>query len=139
MANAWLVKSEPHDWSWQDQIGVGQEPWNGVKNAQAQKNMRAMAIDDPVFFYHSGKDREIVGLCTVAREPYPDEDDPKGRAVLVDLKTFAPAASPVTLAMIKADGRFDHLALVRQSRLSVMPVDPESFKALLDMTGIKYP
>lgn len=132
MAN-WLVKSEPGDWSWQDQLGTETEPWDGVRNFQAQKNMRAMAVGDQVFFYHSGKAREIVGICSVARAPYPDPDDTSGRFCLMDLKAEQAAGTPVTLAAVKADERLAHIALVRQARLSVMPIDQEAWNILYAM------
>ena len=136
----WLVKSEPGDWSFEDQMAVEKEPWDGVRNAQAQANMRAMNEGDQVLFYHSGKGKEIVGLCVVAVGPYPDPDDPKGpdgKAVLVDLKATHQANTPVSLGAIKADGRFDDLALVRQARLSVMPIPDDAFQALADMLDLK--
>jgi len=130
----WLVKSEPGDWSWQDQLSTDTEPWDGVRNFQAQKNMRAMQMGDRVFFYHSGKAREIVGLCTVARGPYPDPaDDASGRVCLIDLKAEKSAGTPVTLAAVKADPRLNHIALVRQARLSVMPLDAAAWDILYTM------
>lgn len=126
----WLVKSEPRDWSWQDQLGTDSEPWDGVRNFQAQKNMRAMEEGDQVFFYHSGKSREIVGVCKVVRGPYPDPDDDSGRFCLVDLQAVASAGMPITLASIKADDRLADIALVRQSRLSVMPIDADAWAIL---------
>jgi len=126
----WLVKSEPGDWSWQQQQSVAQEPWDGVRNFQAQKNMRAMTVGDLVYFYHSGKAREIVGICSVARGPYADPDDDSGRFCLVDLKAEENAATPVTLAAIKARKSLAHLALVRQSRLSVMPIDANAWQEI---------
>ena len=132
----WLVKSEPGDWSWDDQLGVDSEPWDGVKNYQAQKNMAAMAEGDRVFFYHSGKSREIVGICTVHKGPYPDPDDPKGKFVLVDMKAEQSMPSPVTLADIKAREDLHHIALVRQSRLSVMPIDDDAWATLCSMGGL---
>ncbi|MCK0070324.1 EVE domain-containing protein [Kordiimonas laminariae] len=123
----WLVKSEPGDWSWEDQLSVPQEPWDGVRNFQAQKNMKAMEEGDLVFFYHSGKSREIVGLCSVARGPYPDPDDEKGRFCLVDLKAEKSAKTPLNLTEIKSRESLAHIALVRQSRLSVMAIDDKAW------------
>lgn len=128
----WLVKSEPDDWSWSDQLAVESEPWDGVRNFQAQKNMRAMKKGDQVFFYHSGKSREIVGICEVVREAYPDPDDNTGKFCLIDLKALRPTA-PISLATIKADSRLAHLALVKQPRLSVMPIDDDAWVHLLEM------
>lgn len=132
----WLVKSEPDDWSWNDQRGVLQEPWTGVRNHQAQNNMRAMAEGDLVLFYHSGKAREIVGLCSVAKGPYPDPDDPNGKFCLVDLQAQKSAETPVSLSEIKANSALGQLALVRQPRLSVMPIDPDAWQILTEMTGL---
>ena len=135
MAN-WLVKSEPGDWSWQDQMSVDKEPWDGVRNFQAQKNMKAMQVGDNVLFYHSGKERAVVGLCSVAVGPYPDPDDETGRFCLVDLKAERSATSPVTLADIKAEPSLADIALVRQSRLSVMPLDDAAFATICTMAGL---
>lgn len=132
----WLVKSEPEDWSFDQQCRVPFEPWTGVRNAQAQKNMAAMQEGDIVFFYHSGKSREIVGLCTVARSAYADPSDAKGKAVLVDLKALERAKTPLSLTDIKAQPAFAHLALVRQARLSVMPIDDNSASSLLSQLGL---
>ena len=129
----WLVKSEPDVWSWDDQVAKGTESWDGVRSAQALNNMRAMKTGDEVMFYHSNKGLEIVGVCTVAKEFYDDPDDPKSG--LVDLKTKRPMKRPVTLKEIKADGRFEELALVRQSRLSVMPVDEPQWEMIMDMAA----
>ncbi|SDD23099.1 EVE domain-containing protein [Kordiimonas lacus] len=132
----WLVKSEPEDWSWQDQCGVESEPWTGVRNHQAQNNMRKMTVGDEVLFYHSGKAREIVGLCEVVKGPYPDPDDEKGKFCLVDLKAKEAVKTPVTLAEIKALPELSHLALVRQARLSVMPIDKGAWQILKGLTGL---
>jgi predicted RNA-binding protein with PUA-like domain len=132
----WLVKSEPHVWSWADQVAAGTTHWDGVRNAQAANHLKAMRVGDPAFFYHSGDERRIVGVVEVVREAYPDPTDESGRAVMVDVRTVAPLARPVTLAAIKADGRFGHLALVRQSRLSVMPIDPEAWRLLSALGGL---
>lgn len=130
--NYWLVKSEPGDWSWEDQLSVSSEPWDGVRNFQAQKNMRAMKKDDQVFFYHSGKERAVVGLCRVSREAYPDPIDETNRFCLIDLTAEKTAKSPVTLASIKADPALQDIPLVRQSRLSVMSLDEKVFKRIYD-------
>ncbi|MBK5911282.1 hypothetical protein CCR85_07220 [Rhodothalassium salexigens] len=130
----WLVKSEPEDWGWQQMVAAGTCPWDGVRNAQALGHMRAMGPGDPVLFYHSGRERRIVGLTRVARSFYDDAQDP--RSGLVDLTAERSLPRPVALKTIKADGRFDHLALVRQPRLSVMPVDAASLAALLALGGL---
>lgn len=131
----WLVKSEPGAWSWDDHMKKGVEPWDGVRNAQALNNMRAMKKGDEAFFYHSNKGLEIVGILKVVKTFYDDPDDPKSG--LVDFEAVRPVKNPVTLKRIKADGRFDDLALVRQSRLSVMPVSDAHWNMLMEMAGEK--
>ncbi len=133
----WLVKSEPGAWSWDDHVNKGVEPWDGVRNHQASNHMKAMRIGDRAFFYHSVNEKRIVGVLEVAGGYRPDPSDASGRFGLVDFKALMPFARPVTLAEIKADGRFAELPLIRQSRLSVMPVDPESWAALCEMGGIE--
>ena len=133
----WLVKSEPHTWSWDDQVRDKTTFWNGVRNYQASNNMKAMKKGDKCLFYHSGEDREIVGIVTVAKEYYPDHTDDSGRFGMVDLTVDKPFKTPVTLKDVKADERLHDLALVRQSRLSVMPIDAKSWKILCQMGGVK--
>ena len=133
----WIVKSEPHAWSWDQQVKKGVEPWNGVRNYQAANNMKAMRLGDRAFFYHSGEERAIVGIVEIVKEYYPDHTDESGRFGMVDVKTVGPVKTPVTLAAIKADERLKDLALVRQSRLSVVPVDDAQAKILCQMAGVK--
>jgi predicted RNA-binding protein with PUA-like domain len=132
----WLVKSEPGAWSWAQQVAAGTTHWDGVRNAQAANNLKAMRRGDRAFFYHSGGEKAIVGIVEVVREYYPDPGDPAGRFGMVDVRTVEALATPVTLAAIKADGRLDRLALVRQSRLSVMPIDDEAWTILRAMGGL---
>ena len=132
----WLVKSEPGSWSWDDQVKKGTEHWDGVRNHQANNFMKQMKKGDKVFFYHSGDERQIVGICEVAKEHYPDHTDATGKFGMVDLKTVKPVKKPVTLADIKADERLPQLHLVRHSRLSVMPVDAASWKIISRMAGV---
>ncbi len=132
----WLVKSEPGTWSWAQQQAAGTTHWDGVRNAQACNSLKAMRAGEPAFFYHSGEERRIVGIVEVVREAYPDPGDASGRFVMVDVRAVRDVPRPVTLAAIKADGRLDHLALVRQSRLSVMPVDAAAWAVLCDLGGI---
>ena len=131
----WLVKSEPDAFSWEDQVRVGAEPWTGVRNAVAARNLREMRRGDRAFFYHSNTAKEIVGVVEVAREAYPDPTDPSGRWVCVDVRVVGPMPRPVPLAAIKAEPALEGIALVRQSRLSVMPVSPEPWAALCRMGG----
>ena len=133
----WLVKSEPGSWSWDDQVKKGVEHWNGVRNYQADNNMKAMKKGDKVFFYHSIKEKQIVGVTQVVREHYPDPSDKSGRFGMVDLKALVTLKTPVTLDQIKGDERLQELALVRQSRLSVMPIDDAAWKIICGLAGIK--
>lgn len=132
----WLVKSEPGHWSWDDHARVGVEPWDGVRNHQAANNLKAMEVGDRAFFYHSVNEKRIMGVLEVVRTYYPDPGDPSGRFGMVDFKAVMPVKTPVTLQQIKGDGRLDHLALVRQSRLSVMPIDDDAWGVICGLAGI---
>lgn len=133
----WLVKSEPDAFSWDQQVANGTEPWTGVRNAQAANNLKAMKVGDRAFFYHSNIGKEIVGIVEVAREAYPDPTDETGRWVCVDMRAVAPVPTPVSLATIKETPALAELALIRQSRLSVMPVSAEHWALLCRMGGVK--
>lgn len=135
----WLVKSEPDAFSWDQQVGNKVEPWTGVRNALAAKNLRSMQKGDLAFFYHSNIGKEIVGVVEVVREAYPDPSDETGRWVCVDMKAVSPVPQPVTLATIKATPELAELALVRQSRLSVMPIGDAHWAMLCRMGGWKSP
>lgn len=126
----WLLKSEPGAWSWDDQVREGVAEWDGVRNHQAANNLKAMRVGDRAFFYHSVNEKRIVGIVEVVKEYYPDPTDPSGRFGMVDVRAVKPLATPVGLAQIKAEPRLQHLALLRQSRLSVMPIDEESWRIL---------
>ena len=129
----WLLKSEPGSWSWNDQVRDGRTHWNGVRNHQAANNMKAMKLGDRAFFYHSVDEKRIVGIVEVVKEYYPDPSDSSGRFGMVDVAAVKPVARPVTLAEIKAEPRLADLPLVRQSRLSVVPVSPEQWTLLCAM------
>ncbi len=131
----WLMKSEPGSWSWDDQLRDGTAHWDGVRNYQASNNMKAMTRGDRAFFYHSGKERSIVGIVEVVKEYYPDHTDSSGRFGMVDVKALKPVAEPVTLARIKAEPRLAGLDLLRQSRLSVVPVGAAEWRILCAMAG----
>ena len=133
----WLVKSEPDAFSWQQQVENGVEPWTGVRNAQAAKFLRAMAVGDRAFFYHSNIGKEIVGVVEVARAAYPDPSEETGRWACVDMRAVGPMPKPVTLAAIKATPELDGIGLIRQSRLSVMPISDEHWALLCRMGGWK--
>lgn len=134
--NYWLVKSEPGAWSWDDQLRDQVTAWTGVRNHQASANLKAMRLGDRAFFYHSVNEKRIVGVVEVVREAYPDPTAEDQRWVCVDVKAVTTAPRPVTLAEIKADPRLDQLALVRQSRLSVCPVDAASWQILTGLAGL---
>lgn len=127
----WLIKTDPQTWSWQDQVKAGATAWDGVSNAQALGYLRQMKVGDRCFFYLSGDDRCIVGIVRVTKAFYPDPKDPAGKLGVIDVKTDRALKNPVTLAAIKADKTLAHLALVRQSRLSVMPVDEPAWEAIV--------
>ena len=129
----WLIKSEPGAWSWEDQLRDGVAEWDGVRNHQAANNMKAMVPGDRIFFYHSVDEKRIVGIVEVVKTYYPDPSDPSGRFGMVDVKALKPMTRPVTLAEIKAEPRLENLALVRQSRLSVVPVSDEEWRVLCAM------
>lgn len=131
----WLVKSEPNEWSWDDHLREGVAEWDGVRNAQAQNHMKSMAEGDKVLFYHSGRRKEVVGLAEVVREHYPDPTDEKGKAEMVDLKALRTLPDPVPLSRIKADDRLADLPLVRQPRLSVMPIDDRAWRIICHELG----
>ena len=136
----WLVKSEPDAFSWQQQVENKVEPWTGVRNHMAKNNLKAMKKGDRAFFYHSNIGKEVVGIVEGGREAYPDptiEPDEKGAWVCVDMKALRPLKTPVTLAQLKADSALAELALIRQSRLSVMPITPEHWAAICALGGVK--
>ena len=133
----WLVKSEPGAWSWQQQVDARTTHWDGVRNYQAVNNLKAMQVGDRVMFYHSGEAREIVGIVEVTRGYHPDPSDASGRFGMIDVRTVAPLPRPVTLAAIKGEPRLQNLALVRQSRLSVVPIDDDAWALLCTMGGFQ--
>lgn len=134
----WLVKSEPSVWSWDQQVAKGAkgEAWTGVRNFTARQNLVNMKKGDKAFFYHSNEGKEIVGIAEIIKEAYPDPTDKEGRFVMVDVKPVAPVKTPVTLAAIKAEKKLADFALVRQGRLSVVPVSAEEWRILSKMAGV---
>jgi predicted RNA-binding protein with PUA-like domain len=137
MAAYWLVKSEPDAFSWDQQVANRIEPWTGVRSHQARNNLKAMKRGDLAFFYHSNIGREIVGIVRVAREHYPDPTAESGDWVAVDMEAVEPMPQPVTLVAIKADPKLADLALVRLSRLSVVPVSAEHWAYICKLGGLK--
>jgi predicted RNA-binding protein with PUA-like domain len=133
----WLIKSEPSAYSWDQFVKDKRTSWTGVRNAQAAINLKAMKPGDRCFFYHSNEGKEIVGIAEIVKSAYPDPTDKEGKAVTVDVKPIGPVAAPVTLAAIKADPKLKEFGLVRQSRLSVVPVSAEQWKLITKMSGEK--
>ena len=134
----WLMKSEPDVWSidQQKKAGIKGAPWDGVRNYQAAKNLKSMKIGDLCFFYHSNIGKEIVGIVEVAKEAYLDKTDKSCRFVAVTVKFKSSLLKPVTLDAIKKTKELSHLALIKQSRLSVMPIDSKSWKIINNMSKI---
>jgi len=133
----WLMKSEPGAYSWADLVRDGRTGWDGVRNHQAANNMKAMKVGDRAFFYHSGGERTIEGVMAVSRAYHADPSDESGRFGMVEVKPLRPVRHRVSLAEIKAEPALAGLALVRQSRLSVMPVGEAEWKRLSAMAGIE--
>ena len=136
--NYWLLKSEPDVWSIEQQKRAGKKgaPWDGVRNHQAAKNLKSMKKGDRCFFYHSNIGKEIVGIVEVIKEYYLDKTDRSGRFVAVTVKFLKKLKKPITLEEIKKNKELSHLSLIKQSRLSVMPIDSKSWKILNKMSKI---
>jgi predicted RNA-binding protein with PUA-like domain len=132
----WLLKSEPEVYSWDQLVRDKRTHWDGVRNHQAAINLKAMRKGDHAFFYHSGEERRIVGVMEIVAEAHPDPGDEAGRFVMVDVKALAPVKTPVTLAAVKAEPKLAEFKLVRQGRLSVVPVTAEEWRLLSKMAGI---
>ena len=133
----WLIKSEPSAYSWDQLVKDKRTNWNGVRNYQAANNLKAMKKGDRAFFYHSNEGTEIVGIAEIVKEAYPDPTDATGRFVMVDVAAVMPVKTPVTLAQIKAEPKLKNFGLVRQGRLSVVPVSGEEWRVIAGMAGIK--
>lgn len=129
----WLVKSEPEAYSWADLIKDGKTSWTGVRNFQARNNLGQMKKEDLVLFYHSVSDKAVVGLAKVEKEAYPDATSNEDRWLAVDIIPVEDFKKPVTLDQIKKDQRLENIALLKQSRLSVMPLKPEEFEMILGL------
>ena len=120
--NYWLLKSEPSTWSWEDQVKARVDMWDGVRNYQARNNLISMKKKDLCFFYHSVSEKQIIGIVEVVKEHYPDPTDKKGKFVVVDVKAKKRLKRPVSLEEIKSTAKLSNIALIKQSRLSVMPL-----------------
>jgi predicted RNA-binding protein with PUA-like domain len=136
--NYWLLKSEPNVWSidQQKKAGIKGAAWDGVRNYQAAKNLKSMRKGDQCFFYHSNIGKEIVGVVEVIKESYFDKTDKSGRFVAVTVKFIKKLSNPVSLEIIKKNKQLSHLSLIKQSRLSVLPIDSKSWKILNKMSKI---
>jgi len=133
----WLMKSEPGAYSWDDLVRDGSTYWDGVRNYQAANNMKKMKKGEKIFFYHSVTEKQIVGVMEVTREYYPDHTDPSHRFGMVDVKPLAPVTRFVTLAQIKSESKLADLALIKQSRLSVLPIAATHWKILCKIPDMK--
>ena len=135
MRKYWLLKSEPNAWSWENQVKEGASMWDGVRNYQARNNLKEMKKNDLCFFYHSVTERSIVGIVKVVKEYYPDPTDKTGRFVVVDVKAIKKLKNPVSLDQIKENNKLQDIALVKQSRLSVMPLKKTEWDIIIKMSN----
>ena len=133
--NYWLLKSEPSAWSWDDQVKSKVDMWDGVRNYQARNNLMKMKKKDLCFFYHSISEKSIVGIVEVVKEHYPDPTDKKNKFVVVDVKAIKELKHPVSLEEIKNNKKLKNIALIKQSRLSVMPVTKIEWKEILKISN----
>ena len=134
----WLFKSEPSTWSWEDQVAKGAEgeEWDGVRNYQARNFMREMKLGDLGFFYHSQKEKSVVGIVEICAECHPDSSSDDPRWECVDIRAVKPLKKPVTLDMVKSDPRLSDMALVKSSRLSVQPVTEDEWRIICTLGGL---
>jgi predicted RNA-binding protein with PUA-like domain len=130
----WLFKEEPTHYSYDDLVRDGSTSWTGVKNPVAQRNLRGVKKGDKIFFYHTGDEKSVIGICRAAGNAYPDPADPAGKLFAVDVEPVKELKAPVTLASIKADRRFASFPLTRQPRLSVMAVPDEEWDWIMEMS-----
>jgi len=133
--NYWLLKSEPNTWSWDDQVKSKIDMWDGVRNYQARNNLMKMKKKDLCFFYHSISEKSIVGIVEVIKEHYPDPTDKKNKFVVVDVKAIKELKHPVSLEEIKNNKKLKNIALIKQSRLSVMPVTKPEWNEILKISN----
>ena len=131
----WLLKTEPDAWSWDNQVKGGESMWDGVRNYQARNNLKEMKKNDLCFFYHSVTEKNIVGIVKVVKEYYPDPTDKTGRFVAVDVKATKKLKNPISLDQIKENSKLKDIALVKQSRLSVMPLTKKMWDEIINMSS----
>ncbi len=136
--NFWLLKTEPEQWSWKNQIELGSKGavWDGVRNYQARNNLKKMKLGDQFFFYHTGDEKKIVGVGKVMKEFFLDKRDKTGKFGSIMVRSYKSFETPITLNDIKNNRLLGHLALLKQSRLSVMPIDSKSWKVICKMGKI---
>ena len=134
MINYWLIKSEPSNWSWEDQVKERVTMWDGVRNYQARNNLMKMKKKDLCFFYHSVSEKKIVGIVEVSKEYYPDPTDQTGKFVVTDVKTSKKLKKPVTLEQIKNNPKLSNIALIKQSRLSVMQLKKTEWDEIIKIS-----
>jgi len=132
----WVLKTEPGDFSFDDLVARGVEPWDGVSNPTALRNLRAAHEGETVVIYHTGDERQAVGLGVVVRTSYPDPKKDDDKAIVIDVRAGARLPKPVRLEQIKADDRFSESPLVRMGRLSVVPLTDDQYAALLELSGM---
>jgi predicted RNA-binding protein with PUA-like domain len=131
----WLFKEEPANYNYDALARDGKTSWTGVRNPVAQRNLRSIKKGDKIFFYHTGKEKSVIGICRAAGDAYPDPADKSGTLYAVDVEPVKKLAAPVPLAAIKADKRFATFVLTRVPRLSVMPVSEEEWKWIVEMAS----
>ena len=134
----WLLKSEPSAWSWDNQVKEGPSMWDGVRNYQARNNLKEMKKNDLCFFYHSVTERNVVGIVKVVKEHYTDPTDKTRRFVVVDVKVVKKLKNPVSLDQIKENKKLKNIALVKQSRLSVMPINKIEWEEIIKMSSMSH-
>ena len=132
----WLLKSEPDAWSWDNQVKEGASMWDGVRNYQARNNLKNMKKNDLCFFYHSVTEKSVVGIVKVVKEHYPDPTDETERFVVVDVKAIKKLKKPISLEKIKLNNKLKNIALIKQSRLSVMPIKEVEWNEIIKMSSI---
>ena len=132
--NFWLLKSEPSTWSWEDQVKAGIDMWDGVRNYQARNNLMKMKKNDLCFFYHSVKEKKIIGVVEVVKEHYLDPTDKTGKFVAVDVKAKYKIKNPVNLEQIKNNPKLSKIPLIKQSRLSVMPILKKEWDVIIKIS-----
>ena len=134
----WLLKSEPSAWSWDNQVKKDPSMWDGVRNYQARNNLKKMKKNDLCFFYHSVTERNVVGIVKVVKEHYPDPTDKTRRFVAVDIEVVKKLKNPVSLDQIKENKKLKNIALIKQSRLSVMPINKIEWEEIIKLSSMSH-